>query len=99
MCLYLTLDRDSTSTEKYVCFLVFEKLFYDKNKRENISIYKNHDLYEEIKNAKDGNQIIPNLKKTPKTYYKEVDFSNYFEIYKNHSVIFKLSDIKTISFF
>lgn len=99
MCLYLTLDRDSTSTEKYVCFLVFEKLFYDKNKRENISIYKNHDLYEEIKNAKDGNQIIPNLKNTPKTYYKEVDFSKYFEIYKNHSVIFKLSDIKTISFF
>ena len=56
-------------------------------------------MNEEIKNAKDGNQIIPNLKNTPKTYYKEVDFSKYFEIYKNHSVIFKLSDIKTISFF
>lgn len=99
MCLYLNLDRDSTSTEKYVCFLVFEKLFYDKNKREFISIYKDYDLLEKIINAKDGNQIIPNLKKTPKTYYKEIEFSKYFEIYNNHSVIFKLSDIKTISYF
>lgn len=99
MCLYLTLDRDSTSTEKYICFLVFEKLFYDQNKNEIISIYKNYELFEDIKNTKEGNKIIHNIKIPPRAYCKEVEFSKYFEIYKNHSVIFKLSDIKTIRYF
>lgn len=99
MCLYLTLDRDSTSTEKYICFLVFEKLFFDKNKNEIFSIYKNYDLFDEIKNAKDGNLIIAYPNSSQQTYYKDAFSSIYFEIYKKHSVIFKLSNIKTISIF
>lgn len=43
-------------------------------------------------------KLISDKKVTAKGFYKDIRITNLFELYEDHSVIFKISDIKTISF-
>ncbi len=97
MFLYLYLDNDAMSTEKYVCFLVIEKLLDKKDGTPLVSVFCNTELYESINSSAIEEQPKCKTNSPEKGLYKEIQFSPLFEIYKNNSVIFKLSDVKTIS--
>ena len=97
MFLYLYLDSDAMSTEKYVCFLVIEKLLDKKDGTPLVSVFCNTELYESINSSAIDEQLKCKTNLPEKSLYKDIQFSPLFEIYKNNSVIFKLSDVKTIS--
>lgn len=97
MFLYLYLDSDAKSTEKYVCFLVMEKLLDKKDGTSLVSVFCNTELYESINSSAIDEQLKCKTNSPEKSLYKDIQFSPLFEIYKNNSVIFKLSDVKTIS--
>lgn len=99
MLLSLSLNRYSSSTSDiYVRFLVFEKFVYSKDCSVPISVNLNEDLYNKSKKTYIDNKLISDKKVTAKGFYKDIRITNLFELYEDHSVIFKISDIKTISF-
>lgn len=99
MLLNLSLNRYSSSTSDiYVRFLVFEKFVYLKDCSGPRSVYLNEDLYKKCKKTYIDNKLISDKKITEKGLYKDIRITKLFELYEDHSVIFKVSDIKTISF-
>lgn len=99
MLLSLSLNRYSSSTSDiYVRFLVFEKFVYSKDCSVPISVNLNEDLYNKSKKTYVDNKLISDKKVTAKGFYKDIRITNLFELYEDHSIIFKISDIKTISF-